>query len=154
MKKTIRIFVCLSAVFTVTLFTSCSSSGDDSTPPAVVKPDLVFYGLTSTNSLVKYNANNSTTAISSATITGLQSGETILAIDFRPVTGQLYGLGSTSRLYVIHPASGIAKEIGVGPFAQVLSGTLTGFDFNPTDGLNPNTSHFSSPEIFSFYICF
>ena len=34
-------------------------------------------------------------------ITGLLGGETILGIDFRPATGALYGLGSTSRLYTI-----------------------------------------------------
>src|SRR5262245_54798255 len=31
-------------------------------------------------------------------ISGLQGPETILGIDFRPSSGQLYGLGSTSRL--------------------------------------------------------
>src|SRR6186713_1397243 len=32
-------------------------------------------------------------------VTGLQANETVLGIDFRPATGQLYALGSTSRLY-------------------------------------------------------
>ncbi len=70
--------------------------------------------------------------MNSASITGLQSGETILAIDFRPATGQLYGLGSTSRLYVLHSETGVARMIGSGSLTPALTGKLAGFDFNPT----------------------
>lgn len=79
--------------------------------------------------------------MNSATITGLQSGETILGIDFRPATGQLYGLGSNSRLYVINAETGVASFIAalttipMGTTTAVplyLSGTSFGFDFNPT----------------------
>ena len=70
--------------------------------------------------------------LNSSAITGLQPGENILAIDFRPATGQLYGLGSTSRIYVIDPASGTARAIGAGAFTPALVGTVAGFDFNPT----------------------
>lgn len=67
----------------------------------------------------------------SVVITGLQSGEAILGIDLRPATGQLYALGSTSRLYTINPATGVATQVGsAGAFT--LSGTVFGFDFNPT----------------------
>jgi hypothetical protein len=64
-------------------------------------------------------------------ITGLQAGEGILGIDLRPSTGQLYALGSTSRLYTINPATGAATQVGsAGAFT--LSGTFFGFDFNPS----------------------
>jgi hypothetical protein len=67
----------------------------------------------------------------SVAITGLQSGESILGIDLRPATGQLYALGSTSRLYTINPATGAATQVGsAGAFT--LAGTSFGFDFNPT----------------------
>ncbi len=65
-------------------------------------------------------------------ITGLQKGETILGIDFRPANGALYGLGSTGRLYVIDPVTGVAAARGSAPFAVPLRGTSYGFDFNPT----------------------
>jgi hypothetical protein len=65
------------------------------------------------------------------TITGLQAGETILGIDVRPTTGQLFGLGSTSRLYVIDPTTAAATAVGA-PFSPALVGTSFGFDFNPT----------------------
>jgi len=64
-------------------------------------------------------------------ITGLQPGETVLGIDFRPATGQLYGLGSSSRLYVISPVTGRASPVGAG-FAPPLNGAAFGFDFDPT----------------------
>src|SRR4029453_12592543 len=63
-------------------------------------------------------------------ITGLQAGETVLGIDFRPATGGLYALGSTSRLYTINPTTGAATQVGAAG-AFTLSGTAFGFDFNP-----------------------
>lgn len=63
-------------------------------------------------------------------ITGLQSNEQILGIDFRPATGQLYGLGSSSRLYLLDTATAVATPVG-NPFVIPLSGSSFGFDFNP-----------------------
>jgi hypothetical protein len=59
-------------------------------------------------------------------------GESILGIDMRPATGQLFALGSTSRLYTVNTASGAATIVGAGPFTPALIGTSFGFDFNPT----------------------
>ena len=58
--------------------------------------------------------------------------ETILGIDMRPLTGQLYALGSTSRLYTINMATGAATAVGTGSFDPPLKGNSFGFDFNPT----------------------
>src|SRR5689334_7779367 len=35
----------------------------------------------------------------------LQPGETIVGIDLRPATGQVYAVGSTNRLYVLDPGA-------------------------------------------------
>ena len=48
----------------------------------------------------------------------------------RPATGQLYGVGSTGRLYLIDASSGRASMVGSAPLA--LAGTRFGVDFNPT----------------------
>src|SRR5687768_3848258 len=72
--------------------------------------------LTGTNSLIQFNSGAPGTILSTTSISGLQPGETILAIDFRPLTGQLYGLGSSSRLYVINLATGAATQVGSGTF--------------------------------------
>lgn len=135
MKKTIHYLSFLSTTLLLVTFLGCSSDDETNnyiTPPAVVKPNLEFFGLTSTNALVKYNANNSESVISNTPITGLQTGENLLAIDFRPGTGQLYGLGSTSRLYLINKNTGAATALGTAPFTPAVTGSLTGFDFNPT----------------------
>jgi hypothetical protein len=97
------------------------------------KPDIVFYALGSNNQLMQYNANNTQMPMGATlNITGLQTSETILAIDFRPATGQLYGLGSSSRIYAINLNTGAATAIGSGAFTPAISGNILGFDFNPT----------------------
>jgi len=133
MKKILRTLFCLGALASAPIFTNCTSDDDggSTTNPPVDKPDLQFYGLTSSNSLVKYNANNTASVMSTTPVTGLQAGENLLAIDFRPGTGQLYGLGSSNQLYIINTNSGTATAVG-SAFTPAVSGTMVGFDFNPT----------------------
>jgi hypothetical protein len=88
------------------------------------------YGLTAANQIATFDTSAPGAALAPVTITGLQGGETPLAIDVRPATGQLYLLGSTSRLYVLNPVTGIAVPVGPA-FAPALAGTSFGFDFNP-----------------------
>ena len=99
--------------------------------PHGVFPGELIYGVTTANLLISFNSTAPGTVLSSVAITGLQGGETILGIDFRPVTRQLYGLGSTSRLYTINLATGAATVVGA-QFTTLLTGTAFGFDFNPT----------------------
>jgi hypothetical protein len=94
--------------------------------------NITFYALAGGTALDKLSTADPEKVISSVNLTGLQGGETILAIDFRPATGQLYGIGSTSRLYIINPETGASRMVGSGPIIPALTGTLTGFDFNPT----------------------
>jgi hypothetical protein len=89
------------------------------------------FGLSTANQIVTFDTRTPGTPISAVAITGLQPGESALAIDLRPATGQVYLLGSTSRLYVVTPATGAAVAVGA-PFTPALSGTEFGFDFNPT----------------------
>lgn len=91
---------------------------------------VTIYGVNTTNNLLTFDSATPGTA-SSVAITGLQAGESVLGIDLRPATGQLYALGSTSRLYTINPATGAATQVGSGPFSPALVGTSFGFDFNP-----------------------
>jgi hypothetical protein len=102
-------------------------------------PGIIFYALHGSK-LDKFSTSNPEKVMSSMVITGMQDGEMIVGIDFRPATGQLYGLGSRSRLYVINPSSGAATfaaaltTIPAGSTTSVplaLSGTSFGFDFNP-----------------------
>ncbi|GAB3169124.1 hypothetical protein GCM10027291_19120 [Telluribacter humicola] len=82
--------------------------------------------------MFELNVKNTASPLRTVSITGLQSGEKLLGIDFRPATGQLYGVGSTSRLYHINLKSGAATALSTEPFTPAIEGTMVGFDFNPT----------------------
>lgn len=89
----------------------------------------VAYAVDNANSLQIFNPNNPQPVTKA--ITGLQSGENILGIDFRPLNGQLYALGSSSRIYTINLGNGAATVVG-SQLPTLLAGTEFGFDFNPT----------------------
>lgn len=88
-------------------------------------------GLTTANQLVTFNTSRPNNIQATVAITGLQAGENLLGIDFRPATGRLFGIGSTSRLYTINVNTGVATQVGTAG-AFTLTGTDFGFDFNPT----------------------
>jgi hypothetical protein len=87
-------------------------------------------------------------AATAVTVTGVAAGEMLVGIDFRPQTGQLFGLGvadaaDTATLYLLDPQTGAATAVGaVGQIAFMdAAGTAIdlppatsgyGFDFNPT----------------------
>ena len=97
-------------------------------------------------------------------ITNVTAGEALVGIDFRPVTGFLYGLGvsaiaDTATLYVISTQTGLATAVGTFGAAGDLPAGGYGFDFNPavdrirvtTDTglnfrINPNTGALIPPD--------
>ncbi len=87
--------------------------------------------VTASNKLIKFNAGQPGRILSTANITGLQAGETLLGIDYRVSKDQLYALGSSGRLYTLNEDTAAATVVGT-PFAVKLEGTQFGFDFNPT----------------------
>ena len=126
------------------LFSSCSKQMENQNElaaPAFLQAgknlpapkNTVFYALTNNNELVKYASGNPLSELSDVNITGLLSPtEKLLAIDFRPATGQLYGVTNMSRLYVINQLTGVASAVSATPFSPAINGTQVGFDFNPT----------------------
>jgi Domain of unknown function (DUF4394)/FG-GAP-like repeat len=90
-----------------------------------------MYGVSTANQLVRFDSATPGTVTTVGTISGLQAGENVLAIDFRPANGQLYGLGSASRLYTINTVNAAGTAVGTAG-AFTLTGTDFGFDFNPT----------------------
>ncbi len=85
-------------------------------------------GLTGSGKLVTFDSAAPGVVLSTATVSGLGAGESLLGIDYRPATGQLYG-ATASKLYVLNPATGAAAVVGTGFGAA--SGDSIGFDFNP-----------------------
>src|SRR5688572_14731650 len=86
-------------------------------------------GLTADDELVTFDTATPGTASAPVAVTGLTGPETLVGIDFRPATGQLFGLGSTGQIYTINRTSGAATAVGSTPLT--LSGTNFGTDFNP-----------------------
>lgn len=96
-----------------------------------VKADYV-YAIDSRSILALFDTERPAVTLSLSVVRGLQPGETVLGLDFRPATKSLYALGSTSRIYIIDPVSGLATPLGDAPFTPALDGTKFGFSFNPT----------------------
>ncbi|SES18752.1 DUF4394 domain-containing protein [Pedobacter rhizosphaerae] len=128
----LNLLMVLCVLSTLSIFSSCKKDrGYVDQETLTPGPDLNFYALTTDSKLLLINAKNPSNILSQVTLSGLQTGETILGIDFRPATGQLYGVGSTSRLYIIDPKTGVARSLTTAAFTPALSGTAVAFDFNP-----------------------
>lgn len=125
----------VSTVFRVNLQTGTAtslgvvSSSELVTGFAIDAPTLL--GLTNSGSLVRFNAQRPDVILSTTPLTGLSSGERMVGIDYRPITGTLFGVGSTSRVYTINPQTGVCTAVGTNAPTS-LNGTIFGVDFNPT----------------------
>lgn len=96
-----------------------------------------LFAITDANVLVRFSSTMPATLAGIAFVSGLETGETIVGIDFRPATGELYGVGivdegatDTARLYRIDAATAVATLVGP-PITGVTDGSAWGVDFNP-----------------------
>ncbi|KQS31020.1 DUF4394 domain-containing protein [Dyadobacter sp. Leaf189] len=112
-----------------------SSCEDHRVPPTEqTLPDRIFYALSDNNQLHEINVRSTSSPLRSFNVTGLASGDKLAGIDFRPATGQLYAIGTSSVLYHVNVKTGDqeGKATIVDTLATALSGSSIGFDFNPT----------------------
>lgn len=122
-----------NALYTVDLNTGKASSIGTLSQKVIdlaIPTNPVAYAIDNANALQIFDLNNPVPVTKA--ITGLQASENILGIDFRPLNGQLYALGSSSRIYTINLGTGAATQVGTGTLPTPLAGTEFGFDFNPT----------------------
>ncbi len=94
--------------------------------PAAASAATIF-GVDETNQLVTFSSTTPGTFTSSVKITGTSSS--IEALDFRPLNGALYGLGTDRIVYTIDTMTGVATAASA---ALGIEGSVFGFDFNPT----------------------
>jgi hypothetical protein len=93
--------------------------------------------LTSGKRLLFFDSASPGTVTKTITITTV-GNEALMAIDFRPATGNLYALGASGRFYILNLTTGAASVPPAVPVA--LSGTSFDFDFNPTVDLIRETT--------------
>jgi hypothetical protein len=96
---------------------------------------LVMIGLTSDQRLIQWKESKAFKAKDIGPVTNLSGDTKLVGIDFRPATGELYGLGDAGGVYTLDTSTGEATfeaqltVMGM-PYAP-LSDSF-GVDFNPT----------------------
>ncbi len=91
-------------------------------------------------SIVTFQATAPGTFTANVPITGLATGQTLVGLDTRPATGQLFALGydgtnSQAQLYTLDPTTGVLTTVGAGQtlaLGLAIPTLRIGFDFNPT----------------------
>lgn len=101
------------------------------TGPAGSNNGRTIYGVDASNMLVSFGTLRPDLITRRVAITGIAAGEAIHGIDFGPVDGRLYALGSSNRVYTIDTTTGVATPLGTTAFTPALVGASFGFDFNP-----------------------
>jgi Domain of unknown function (DUF4394) len=126
--RMLRWSAALASVLALSAAAQASShhGGYDWSPRA----ERMLFATTDQNQLLRLDARDPERIRSVRAISGLAAGVTLKGIDFRPATGDLYGVGSDSVVYRVNPWTGIA--VAEGPaFTPALRGQSFGVDFNP-----------------------
>jgi len=111
-------------------FIGCEDDKMMNPPPAQSVGRSVF-AVDAGNNLIRFGAQSPNVVTRRAAVSGLQSGESIVGIDFRPADKKLYALGSTSRVYTLDTLTAAATLVGAAAFTPSLNGNSFGVDFNP-----------------------
>jgi hypothetical protein len=87
---------------------------------------LSIIGLSSAGNLVRFKSSTPGTTTTVAT-SGITAGESLVGIDFRPSTGQLFSVGinataNIGTVYILDPQTGVATVVG-------STGSISGVDF-------------------------
>lgn len=91
---------------------------------------LEVIGLTTDQRLLCFDEYNPRNVDTIGAITGLTTDTAIIGIDFRPATGDLYGLGNAGGVYTLNLTTAAAQLRS--RLTVALVGNAFGVDFNPT----------------------
>ena len=99
---------------------------------------VTVYALTDNNALFAFDSANPSLALAPPVpITGINPGQDLVGIDFRPANGQLYALGynpgsELAQVYNVNRTTAAATAVGSGAtLTGTGAGAFFGFDFNP-----------------------
>lgn len=88
------------------------------------------YALNTSGEILGFDRGDPSRIDSRVGVSGLAAGEALVGVDFRPATGELYGIGTANQVYTIDPATGVASLVA--PLTEELNGNVFGVDFNPS----------------------
>lgn len=88
------------------------------------------YAVTTGDTLIRFQTDSTDKIDSEVAISGLDSGETLQQIDFRPSNGRLYGVTSRARVVTLDPATGAATLLSSVPFTSDALADIV-MDVNP-----------------------
>jgi hypothetical protein len=74
------------------------------------------YALTSTGTLIRFDTKDPSKIVGEVSLSGLNSGQSLVQIDYRPADGSLYGITSDNELATLDPASGAVTVVSDTPF--------------------------------------
>ena len=115
---------------------------DDPTPPPGQPSEgpaprgAVIYALDNGNRLLMFGTESTDSISRLVEVSGLPILRRLIAIDFRPSNGKLYGVGNDSRLYTVDTLTGAATPVGQ-PFSPSIISSFDihfGMDFEPATG--------------------
>ena len=125
----------------------CSLDGEDVSADVsaeVATNDTI--ALTDLGQLISFNrADPANTVLSIRAVTGLRPDDALVAIDYRPSTGMLYGLGKNGNLYEMNAGSGVAKF----KFALKADSTDTTDPFKSINGTPTKSAWRLTPSVSS-----
>src|SRR5688572_24043091 len=111
------------------LIPACGSDGDSfvlNVLPVPTTGTILYVG--PNNVLINVSPASADVIISAIGLKNLSGN--IVALDYHPTTGALYGLGSAEQLYQIDPQTGECSAVG--PLIVAMTGTDFGMDVDPT----------------------
>lgn len=108
-----------SGILMLAAVASCAASAN---------AELIF-GVTNTQTLVRWDRSAPSTILGGAAISGLMANEVVRSIDFRPSNGKLYAIGSFGNIYTLNLNTGVASFVS--QISTPLNGSSFGVDFNP-----------------------
>lgn len=111
----------------------------DRTLPAITGVEVfaLSQNASGVGNLISFDSDNPGLVRTWKPVTGVTAGQSLLGMDFRPATKELFAFGYDAtlmnyQLYTINTASGAATAVNAAAVSLPLDTALVGFDFNPT----------------------
>lgn len=124
-RSSLGLTACLVAL---TLVVGCGSDSSGPNPPPA--QGQTIYAVDLANHFTLFHSASPGTVDRDLAITGLLTGDRIVGIDFRPVDGKLYGVGTDSRVYTVDTVTAVASPVGM-TFTPALNGEHFGVVLDP-----------------------